>query len=348
MELIGKALKTMKQLRILTGQHAGVQLDLTSAHYVISADDKADIQLLDWVTDTMILQVGQDDTISMAMVSAGASEPQADAFEHIEDFVPRRVGDIVLCIGDAGQTWPSDIDLIARLTQPVAPAEVPQPRRSRVIPMAAGALLLAAGSGVVMARLSQSSPQTPPDAAQTAASRSRAAELLKVRVERAIAGISAPGLQVVQSGDGVTVAGLLDDRADIQALRQRLANFASERVIQSYASASQILQTIADSLAQPGLNVRYQGQGVFLVSGQVADVERLRENIDRVAVDLAPLVRRIDLDATELPSAGHVPTMALLNSQGLQYVQTRDGVKHLSVSPAPDTEPIDPLEAASR
>jgi type III secretion protein D len=347
MELTGKDLKTMKQLRILTGQHAGVQLDLSSARYVISADDKADIQLLDWTSDTMILLAAQDGSISMAMVSAGASEPQADAFEQVEDFVPRRVGDIVLCIGDAAQTWPSDIDLIARLTQPAAPAEAPPPQRRRVVSLAVGALLLLAGSGAVMARLAQSSPPTA-DAAQTVASRNRAAELLKLRVERAIAGIPAPGLQVVQSGDSVTVAGLLDDTADVQALRQRLATFASERVIQSYASAGQISQTIADSLAQPGLNVRYQGHGVFLVSAQVANVERLRDNIDRVAVDLAPLVRRIELDATELPNAGHVPTMALLNSQGLQYVQTRDGVKHLSVSPAPDTEAIDPLAAASR
>jgi type III secretion protein D len=285
------------------------------------------------------------------MVPPGAEEPQPDAFEPIEDFVPRRVGDIVLCIGAADQTWPSDIDLIARLTQPTAaaaPAEAPEPGKRRVISMAVGAVLLAAGSGVVMARLTHRSPQTPPDAEQTAASRSRAADLLKLRVERALAGVSAPGLQVVKSGDGVTVGGLLDDGADIQALRQRLATFASERVVQSYASVNQIAQSIAESLALPGLNVRYQGQGVFLVSGQVANVERLRDNIDRVAVDLAPLVRRIDLDATELPTAGHVPTMALLNSQGLQYVQTRDGVKHLSVSPAPDTEAIDPLAAASR
>src|SRR6185295_3404688 len=126
------------QLRILTGQHAGVQLDLSSARYVISADDKADIQLLDWTSDTMILFAAEDGSISMALVSPGTSEPQDDAFETIEDFVPRRVGDIVLCVGAAGETWTSDIDLIARLTQPDAPADVPPPRRSRVIPMAAG------------------------------------------------------------------------------------------------------------------------------------------------------------------------------------------------------------------
>jgi type III secretion protein D len=199
-----------------------------------------------------------------------------------------------------------------------------------------------------MAHLIQRSPEASRNGATMAESPSRLVEPLKLRVERAIAGIHAPGLQVVQSGDGVTIGGLLDEGADLQGLRQRLAGFAAEPVVQAYASATQISQSIADSLAQPGMKVQYQGQGVFLVSGQVADVERLREGIERVAADLAPLVRRIELGATELPTASHVPMSALLSSEGLQYVQTRDGVKHLSVSSPPDAEAIELPAASSR
>ena len=41
----------MKQLRILTGKHAGAHVDLISTRWVISAEDEADIQLLDWTSE---------------------------------------------------------------------------------------------------------------------------------------------------------------------------------------------------------------------------------------------------------------------------------------------------------
>jgi len=338
----------MKQLRILTGQHAGVHLDLTSTRYVIGADDKADIQLLDWVTDTMVLEVGQDDMISIAVMPQDASEPQPDAFVRVEDFAPRRIGDIVLCVGGADQTWPSDIDLIARLTQPVAEVVAPKRLSPRLISVGVGAVLLTGALGAAVAHLSQRSQESGPNGTPVAGSPNRITEPLKLRVERAIAGIHVSGLQVTTSGDGVSVGGLLDETADVQALRQRLATFASEHVVQAYGTVAQVSQSIAESLSQPGLKVSYQGQGVFVVSGQVSDVEHLRESVERVAADLAPLVRRIELGATELPTTGHVPMSALLSSEGLQYVQTRDGVKHLSVSSTTDAEVIDPPAATSR
>lgn len=334
----------MKQLRILTGQHAGVHLDLTSTRYVIGADDKADIQLLDWVTDTMVLEVGQDDMISIAVMPQDASEPQPDAFERVEDFAPRRIGDIVLCVGAADQAWPSDIDLIARLTQPVEQVVAPKRLSPRLISAGVGTVLLTAALGAAVAHLSQRSQ----DAGPVAGSPNRITEPLKLRVERAIAGVPVSGLQVTTSGDGVSVSGLLDETADVQALRKRLATFASEHVVQAYSTVAQVSQSIAESLSQPGLKVSYQGQGVFVVSGQVSDVEHLREAVERVAADLAPLVRRIELGATELPTTGHVPMSALLSSEGLQYVQTRDGVKHLSVSSTTDPDVIDPPAATSR
>lgn len=332
----------MKQLRILTGQHAGVYVELISTRYLISADDMADIQLLDWTSDPVILEVGPDDMISIAASSTQAGDTPSGAPAAFEDFVPKRFGDIVLCVGAAKAPWPSTIDLIARLSQPaIVPDTTPAARqraprslKRRVLPVALGLVLVTAGFGAAVANLTQNARE----AAIATGQNNGTAEPLKVRIDRAIAEMSIGGLEVVQGADGVTVSGLLDGPSEAHALRRRLDAFAPERVVHAYASAPEIAQSIAESLSQPGLKVSYRGQGTFVVTGESANVERVRETAGRVANDLAPLVRQIEVAATAAPPADLKSLSALMTSDELQYVQTRDGVKHLSVSSLADAD----------
>jgi len=322
----------MKQLRILTGKHAGAHVNLTSTRSVISADETADVQLLDWTSEPMVIEVDDDEMLRFAMLTAGGAKAQADAFTPLADFAARRFGDVVLCAGPTDAAWPADVDLIASLASPAAaPAVVAAaaPTRKRYSPFMlsafVGTALMTAALGAAVARLGQGTDR--------AAHGARLApEPLKTRIDRALAGSPIDDLQIQSQGDSVIVRGLLREPSDADALRQRLAAFKGERVVHAYAVATEVAQSIAEALGRPGLQVSYSGGGHFVVSGEADDLARLRDSATRIAADLAPLVRGVEVTATKLPPSGHAPLSAALDADGLQYVQTRDGVKHLSVS----------------
>ena len=334
----------MKQLRILTGEHAGVSLELTSTRYVIGADDEADIQLLDWQSAPVVIEVTEEDVVSIALNPADLFALQADEAEPFGDFAPKRIGDIVLCVGPAQGAWPSDLELITRLTQPAADAAEATPadatasgdagasaaglplrsrrRMGRVLSVLAGLALLT-GFGATVARMNQGPVPAP---------RGSTAPTLKARVEQAVSELSLPGLDVVQSGEQVAVRGLVRGTAEAAALRSRLEALKAPGIVHAYASAADVAQDIAEGLGLPGLEVSWRGGGVFAVSGRTADLDRLNAAAAGLRTDLAPLVKRIDIVATEKARSASAPISAALNAGELKYVQTRDGVKHLSLS----------------
>jgi type III secretion protein D len=148
---------------------------------------------------------------------------------------------------------------------------------------------------------------------------------------------------VVQSGDQVAVRGLVRGTAEAAALRSRLEALKAPGIVHAYASAADVAQDIAEGLGLPGLEVSWRGGGVFAVSGRTADLDRLNAAAAGLRTDLAPLVKRIDIVATEKARSASAPISAALNAGELKYVQTRDGVKHLSLSgpaaPAADEAP---------
>ena len=334
----------MKQLRILTGKHAGAHVDLISTRWVISAEDEADIQLLDWTSEPMVIEVDDDQMLRFAMLPAGAAEAAADAFAPLADFTPRRFGNVVVCAGPAAAEWPAEVDLIASLSAPVAVAEpaavaTPEPARKRhspyLLPAFVGTALMTAALGAAVARLGQGADRP---------ANGKAVVLpLETRIGRALADMTIEGLEVRNEGGSVIVRGLVKQPSDADALRLRLAAFNGERVVHAYAAATDVAQSISEALARPGLTVTHRGSGHFVVNGETDDLPRLRESAERVAADLAPLVRSIEVAASQLPPSGHAPVAAALNAEGLQYVQTRDGVKHLSVTSTEPAEPVDTL-----
>lgn len=329
----------MKQLRILTGQHAGARINLAPTRHHLGADDAADIQLLDWTADPMVIDAGDDGMVRIAAESAEAAGPG----DVLEDFAPRRFGDVVLCAGPAAGAWPADADIIARLSLPAAPAPAapagkPRALWPRIAFAALGTALMTAALGAVV------SPLGPAPAARLPAPSVASPETLRIRVERALEGTSVAGYEVLDQGDGVVVRGLLRQPSDADALRQRLAAFQGERVVQSFAPATEVTQSIADALGQPGLRVSHQGNGYFVVKGEVSDLATLRQTASRVATDLAPLVRSIEVAATQRPAKGQPAMSALMETDGLQYMQTRDGVKHLSLTPGRRHASADPQE----
>lgn len=339
----------MKQLRVLTGVHAGVHLPLSVSTYRIAADEQADIQLVDWSAEPLVLQLTENDQVlalASPMNAADAADAvAADAATPLADFEPRRFGDVVLCIGPADATWPSDIELMERLMRPVqavaeAVAPVVAATSSATRRVVAWGLVAAMTLGGLLVTVISRHAQAARDAVKP--------EPLVGQVFRAVSGAAISGITVRAAGERVIVEGLLPDAAAAQSLRQLLDRFPAERIEHQYAAASDIAQSIADALDTPGITVRYRDQGVFVVGGRASFPDKVRDASTRVAADLAPLVRGIEVAVAAAPVPDSVPVGAMLATDGLQYVQTRDGAKHLSLIPESIGELSDPPTPPAR
>lgn len=301
----------MKSLRILTGAHAGVQLPLEAPTVRLGNDVSVDIQLDDWTQTAIELRVQPDGDVLLR--AAGGAETA------VRDFAPLRFGDIVLCVGPATGEWPSDMALIGKVLEPAAPAGVPRQvwRRAAIAGFATGALML---GGLVMI-------------AGHGADEVRAEDAnlkLSARVGRALAAGGAAELTVSESQGRVIVEGLLASGSELAKVRSLLEPFGRE-VITRLASAPDVAGSIGDALGGAQLHVRYAGKRVFVVEGSTADLERLIDDARRVGADFGSLVARIEIDVAEkaAPSRGNVG--AVLSDDDVQYVQTSDGTKHVTL-----------------
>lgn len=320
----------MKLLRILTGVHAGAQLRLARQRYVVGGDARADIVLTDWRQDPVSLAVGDDGEVVVAPPGAPDAAPDAEP-DFLDDLVPRRFGDIVLCVGPTDAPWPSDMRLLESLVagrdrkrrkRKRQEADDGPRRDARQRVLVAGGVLLSAAmlTGFVAVIGVKGSA----DAV--------AAEPLQSKVARAVQAANVSGVSARTAQDGsVSVEGMVFDGAEASRLRNALAPFGGQRVAHRYASATDVAQAIGDALANPGLAVRYRGDGEFIVSGASVDLDAVRAKLQRIGADLGQNVSRITLSAAELPPPQTVPTNALMSTGDMQYVQTRDGTKHVVI-----------------
>lgn len=335
----------MKQLRVLTGRHAGTDLLLSSSTYRISADSDADIQITDWTGEPLALEItSSDEDMSTASITVG-NTGIAEAFM---DFLPRKFAEIVLCIGPAdAATWPSDFELMRGLLTPapepvvvsavmaeevpeerVVAAPVRRPLRRWLLWGGASAVLVL--GGVFVAIVSKASRE----AEQRVAAKPSVLALAQRAIERS----GATGVAARSDGDGVSVEGLLATPNDAARLRNALSELPAGTVKHRYAAASDLAESISEALAAPGIRVSYLSRGDFLVEGQAVNAGGLQTAADRLVNDLAPLVHSIHVAVEDLPPPQKMPTGAMLQTAGMEYVQTRDGTKHISLLTAPVLE----------
>lgn len=315
----------MTILRVLTGHHAGVQIRLSASAYRIAADEEADIQLTDWTCQPTSLSIMTDRVLAFPATMTDDRTCSGTLLEH---FVPMRFDTVVLCVGPSSKAWPSDRRLLRRLenrTKPAArPARRDTPRRGSAIALSVLAVL--AVFGVFVGYTSEQARANVPHVP------------LINRVGRAVASLPASDLVVRAEGGRVIVEGLLPSSADVNAVRQTLSALPAELIDHRYASIAQISQSIVEAIRLPGATVRYLGSGVFALRGSAIHPEQVSSDAARVASDLAPLVKRIDTEIETLPAPERLPIGTALTSDGLQYVQTRDGTKYLELRSELDGE----------
>lgn len=322
----------MKQLRILTGHHAGTDVRLEPSTLRIGADAEADLQITDWTAEPLTLTIARNiarDEDDMYTATFTVNDHQAA--QTLEDFVPRRFAEVVLCIGSAlREAWPSDLALMQALLHPV-PAAQPRPAPEAAEPVWRGWLI--AGSTAAAAAIGGAFYLVVSGAAQNAEQRAQPSML--ARAQQAIDRSRVSGVMASRSPDGVVIQGLLPSAGDVSRLRAELVDLPPGAVQHRYAAAADIAQGISEALAAPGLNVRHLSGGDFIVEGEAVRAAALQPAADRLVNDLAPWVRSIRVSVKDLPPPPRMPTAAMLQVSGMEYVQTRDGTKHVSVLPIP-------------
>lgn len=335
----------MKQLRILTGVHAGAQLALKRQQYRVAGDDDADIQITDWGDAPLTIAVeGDDQRMQLALYQQDEGAPRR-LVGALDDFVPRRFGDVVICAGPADAGWPSDVELMTVWMRGPKHGRRPANRATWGAVLGAAVMLLGGVAAVVSGQSVSSATPPPPSPLE--------------RVQQALGAAGVSGLQARLVDRRVVVEGLLPDSALVARTRAALLPFGENVLLHRYAAATDVSRQISDALHSATVSVVHAGNGVFKVQGQTDDVPRLREDVARIAADVGPLVARIDVEVQEALPVGRVRLGAMWHGDGLQYVQTADGTKHLSLqtptedgtvppdgslpssTPTPDGEPHD-------
>jgi len=337
-----------RQLRILTGYHAGARLDLPTGRHVIGADEQSDVQLSDWHGEPVAIAFQDDGTVTLASAAGTAEAPVA-----LRDFVPVQRGDIVLCVGPTDAPWPAEVKLLesmfapapvvgtpvgatasaspststAATPSPAPTATAPRPRtRRRWLRVTVCALAATTAIGAAMA---MSMTRVPKASATVRTPELTPMQRRLAAVEHTLKTSGQRDLKAVIAEDSIVVSGMVPTAADATTLRRALTQVDGGHVSVRLSVAASITDDLRASLSDSGAEVSYTGDGVFRVGGTVRDPARARALIERMRGDYGTAVRRIDVDlagqaADTTPRNVH----AALHVEGLRYYQLPDGTKN--------------------
>ncbi len=323
----------MKQLRILTGFHAGATLQLAPGRHAVHGGADADIRLMDWKSADVMLDVDTSGVVrATTYADVPAASPTAEAGSNaiaapagetviLVDFAPMQFGDTILCIGPDDVTWPSDLDLLSTLL--IRPVDVERNKRRRYYGALGTCVVLGivAGAAVLLttAPVSEAALRHGPAYRTT-------------RIQEALAAAHMTELQVRTVGNSSVVTGMVPNLSDDQLVKSTLAKIAPTDIVRSYDVAQNAVHSIEDSLGIAGVHVKYLGNGDFAITGAVDSKDAVDKAVTRVRADLDSNIRRLVVQVTENP--GHAAPVTgqfseIVSSDSVQYTQTPDGVKHI-------------------
>jgi type III secretion protein D len=318
------ASQDMKQLRILSGAHAGAFLDLSPGTHTLGRADDCDITLTDWSLEALALRIGAD-----GVVTAQWSGAQPRGLR-MDDLAPVDFGGLVACIGPCDAVWPPDAQLLAALRSSAAPGPFVTLRSSAIASrrgIASGfAAVMVAAIGLVWLASASSSPRD--DGKGTLAS-------TRVALQQQLDALAPNRLAVSSTAGALSVDGLVDTPEQARAVTIAMDAVPPRFPLMRHVSvATDVAESIRGALGLPGAQVSYRGARVFSVAVESADVAATQAAINRVAVDLSPLVRHIDAVLQETPEARvSMPAMlSTLTADGVSVMETRDHVKHLVIT----------------
>lgn len=325
-----------KELRVLSGTHAGASLDLTAGSHSLGASPDCDISIADWRFEPLSLRVDQDATV---VAQWSGNSPHALRFD---DWAPVDFAGVILCLGPTGKDWPERAQMMQALRSveaAIAPPVAARPARTldrRLVAWGGTSLVALVAAGWIATASSE------PHQARVPTLRAAGADL-----QSALDRTTKNRLQVSEASGALVVDGVVDDARQAQQAMQAIDGVPRAiKVVRRFSVASEIAETIRTSVGLANAHIDYHGNGVFSFTATTPDIAATQADLNRVAVDLAPTVRRIDA-VLEEPPMPHPPLPAVLSAlttdDGIDVMETRDGVKHLVLSsPSPSSTPSSP------
>jgi type III secretion protein D len=361
----------MKQLRILTGIHAGATAPLGPGVYRIDADDDADIRITDWTGPSAIVEVGESDVVTVRRLAS--EEPAVSANE--EDASDTSRDEAAPQDAAQGEHHESESENDA---QPAMQEDVQDTAAVFMLdflPMQFDQSVICIGPDNVewpsdLALLSTLLKPGQPETDEREARRSRRRTFVAIgagcvalaviasvtvlsmttrakasllpndvaameNVNREFTAAHLNELRASLDGHGgVLVRGLVTNESENLAARRLLAAIRSPRIQAQYGIAEVIRRGIGESLPIDGISVHYDGSGVFSIAGKDVDMDALQQGVKRIRPDLPSNVKDIRIDATgaEQPDApSGASYIAIVSSDSVRYAQTPDGVKHIFI-----------------
>jgi type III secretion protein D len=359
-----------KQFRILTGCHAGARLNLQYGIWTIGSDEQADVQISDWEGETMFLEYRSDGTVTMTPPPGKASSSRIA--QTLLDWMPSRHGQTVFCVGPADAEWPSEVSLFEKLLHPVTvekdatestkatthAATTQRPvggkhakrqdgvsKKRWAYSGGAGVALVGLVVGLTLVLTDGSSEKaraairptrvTPPPVLTPAEAQDKT-------IQAALQGLHQTDVTVTRASGRIVLGGIVASAADALAIRRALqelttaphSSIANVTIDQGFSVADNIADDLQSTLNDGGLTVHYAGHGVFTVSGVARNLTGTRALLAHAQNDYGGRIRHIDDKMTQAstPSTG---AEAMLDADGLRYIQMPDGSKSFAPDPSP-------------
>jgi len=320
----------MKQLRIMSGTHAGATLDLSPGNHSLGKNDDTQITITDWAFDALNVLVGNDGTVTAQWAASGAKGLP------LADFVPVDFNGIVVCLGPQQGSWPDDDKLVAATQKASADGHLvggkTEKRRNHLIPAGVAVMVALVAGGWLLAATSKPKEVPPPtlEAVRTS---------LQNAIDKQLGGHL---LEVTAERGSLLIDGMVDSPEQAKAFNDVLAAQAPRYpLVQKVSVATDVAEAIRSSVGLPGAEVTYKGNGAFSYTVKAPDVAVAQASLDRVKTDLAPVVKRIDAVLEETTPRSVIPRLlSSWSADGVSVMETRDGVKHLVITDAPADAPV--------
>jgi type III secretion protein D len=309
---------------------------LAPGEHTVGANDDNEIAISDWTSPTHVLSVSPQGDVQARVVASGDTPSRAtsgapaplDVVCALRELQPARFGDIVICVGPVEGDWPTDMELLARLFEPAAPAapvQAVRPQRAAAYAASAGVALAVASC--LVAVIVQARPQ---ESAHEPERGARAFEELRLAFDQ----LRLRGLQIHNEGGAISVDGMVETRDQSRAAFRAIAEVgATAEIRPRFAVAEDVAESIRSSAGLPAATVAYLGDGAFSVTAQVDDPESARAAISRVTADLGPAVKRIDavLDRSETTQK-NISVLSSFSDGGVTVIQTKNGAKYFELN----------------
>ncbi|WP_157288329.1 HrpD5 family protein [Uliginosibacterium gangwonense] len=309
-----------KEIRVLTGLHAGARLALQSGIQHIGKGDDAKIRISDWDASPLWIDVSDDGQITQIRLTASTDDASLLFFG---DFEPHRFGSIAIAFGNIDATWPSDLDLLEKMLRPPAPPpiltsekQVSHGFRVKWWLAPVGAVLF----GITVTSANQFGAAKPVVAVQS--------ENAMPHLRAALSNLKQPELDIVTNGNDVILKGLVNSSADLQNVLNALNSIAPGKIQPKVTVVSDVLENLKSSVGDSYLAYRYMGAGVFQVTGVTPRAERDREILNRLRDDLGVNQTRLEVSIQSSGNGFPPNTDVVVQTENMHYVETTDGIRH--------------------